>query len=85
MQNHIDIEEVIQTETDFKSRVIEWSQKEKLSFDFKISEQEEKSEKLYTAVLLINKEPKGSGTAFTKKKAEQIAAEQFYQTIENKG
>ena len=81
LENHIDIEEVVQTETDFKSRVIEWCQKEKISFDFKITEQEENNEKLYTAGLVINKELKGKGTAFTKKKAEQLASEQFYQEI----
>lgn len=81
LQNHIDIETVIQTESDFKSRVIEWSQKEKSSFEFKISETEEKNEKFYTAELLINNEPKGKGEAFTKKKAEQAAAEQFYKTL----
>ncbi len=81
LQNHIDVEEIMQTETDFKSRVIEWCQKEKLSFDFKITEQEEKNEKLYIAELHINKISKGSGTAFTKKQAEQLAAEKFYQEI----
>ena len=78
LHNHIDIDEVIQTETDFKSRVIEWCQKEKTSFSFEITEQEEKNEKLYTAELIIGGDPKGSGTAFTKKSAEQLAAEQFY-------
>lgn len=81
LQNHIDIEEVIQTETDFKSRVIEWCQKEKLNFDFKITEEEERNEMLYTAELIINKETKGKGTAFTKKEAEQLASEQFYKQI----
>ena len=82
LQNHIDIEEVIQTESDFKSRVIEWCQKEKLSFDFKISEAEEKNERLYTAELLVNKVSKGKGMAYTKKQAEQAAAEKFYKVIE---
>ena len=81
LQNHIDIEEVIQTETDFKSRVLEWCQKEKLSFDFKISETEERKGKLYVAELIVNDELKGKGSAFTKKKAEQAAAEQFYKEI----
>ncbi len=78
IHNHIDIESVIQTDTDFKSRVIEWSQKEKVRFEFKISESEEKNEKLYIATLLIDNELKGKGTAYTKKQAEQLAAEQFY-------
>lgn len=78
LQNHIDIDEVIQTETDFKSRVIEFCQKEKISCNFKMSDTEENNEKLYTAELIIDKEIKGRGTAFTKKKAEQLASEQFY-------
>lgn len=81
LQTHIDIEEVITTETDFKSRAIEWCQKEKLNFDFVISEKEEKNEKLYTAELVIEDVIKGSGTAYSKKRAEQLAAEQFYKTI----
>jgi ribonuclease-3 len=81
LRNHIDIEEVIQTETDFKSRVLEWCQKDKKEVIFKISEKEEQNEKLYTAVLIVDEEQKGLGTAYTKKQAEQIAAEKFYQEI----
>jgi len=77
---HIDIEEVMQTETDFKSRVIEWCQKNKQPIDFKITESEINNEKIYEATLLIDNLNKGIGKAFTKKKAEQIAAEQFYNT-----
>lgn len=82
LQNHIDIEALIQTESDFKSRVIEWCQKEKLNFEFKISEQEQKNGRLYLAELIVNEELKGRGEAFTKKQAEQIASEQFYKEIE---
>ncbi|MBL4668512.1 MAG: ribonuclease III [Flavobacteriales bacterium] len=82
LQNHIDIEEVIQTETDFKSRVIEWCQKEKLSFDYKITQQEEKKGKLYVAELLVDNIPKGRGISYTKKQAEQLASEQFYKVIQ---
>ena len=81
IQNHIDIEELIQTESDFKSRVIEWCQKEKFRFEFKISPSDETNEKMYTAALFINDELKGKGIAFTKKQAEQAAAEQFYKTL----
>ena len=79
LHNHIDIEEVLNTETDFKSRVIEWCQKEKQDFEFLI--EENTTNKTYIANLLINKETKGFGEAYTKKKAEQLASEQFYKTI----
>lgn len=81
IQNHIDIETLIQTESDFKSRVIEWSQKEKASFEFKTVETEEPNGRMYTAELIINDEIKGKGVAFTKKQAEQSAAEQFYKEV----
>jgi len=79
LHNHIDIEEVLNTETDFKSRVIEWCQKEKQDFEFII--EENATNKTYTANLLVNKEMKGFGEAHSKKKAEQLASEQFYKTI----
>ena len=81
LHNHINIEEVIQTETDFKSRVLEWCQKEKLSFYFKITEEDRSQGKFYLAELIINEELKGKGAAFTKKKAEQLASEEFYGQI----
>ena len=81
LQNHIDIETVIKTETDFKSRTIEWCQKEKLDFDFLLSEKEEGKGSFYLAKLMVNGTLRGTGTAFSKKKAEQIAAEMFYKTI----
>ncbi len=79
--HYLDIDSVINTETDFKSRVIEWCQKQKLNFDFVITEKEEGNDKLYTASFVINEETKGVGTAHSKKKAEQVAAEEFYKTI----
>ena len=82
LQNHVDIEELIQTESDFKSRVIEWCQKEKLKFEFKVSEQDQLKGKLYLAELIVDEELKGRGEAFTKKQAEQIASEQFYKVLE---
>jgi ribonuclease-3 len=81
LKNHIDIDEVTQTESDFKSRIIEWSQKNKANFEFKITEEEQNNDKLYTAELIINTELKGKGIAYTKKQAEQAAAEQFYKTL----
>jgi len=78
---HIDMEEVIQTETDFKSRVLEWAQKNRKQLAYNITEQDVNKNKLFTAQLLIEDEMKGKGTAISKKRAEQLAAEQFYKEI----
>lgn len=79
--NHIDIDAVMSNETDFKSRVIEYCQKEKLLLEFILSEKEEGKNKIYTATLQIDKTTKGIGVAHSKKQAEQLAAEQFFKTI----
>lgn len=83
LDNHVNINEVIDNETDFKSRVIEFCQKEKKELIFEITEQEEGNNKVYTADLQIDTISKGKGSAFSKKQAEQIAAEQFYKTFDS--
>ena len=78
---HIDIEVVMKTETDFKSRVIEWCQKERLDFEFVFSSDDAANPDLFEALLKINYIIKGKGSAHSKKKAEQLAAQEFYKTI----
>ena len=78
---HIDIEVVMKTETDFKSRVIEWCQKERLDFEFVFSSDDAANPDLFEALLKINNIIKGKGSAHSKKKAEQLAAQEFYKTI----
>jgi ribonuclease-3 len=82
IQTHINLNEVISTESDFKSRVLEWAQKNKIPLKFNITEQENESNKLFTAELLVNNTSKGIGTAYSKKKAEQLASEEFFKTIQ---
>lgn len=76
IKNHIDIDEVETKEIDFKSKVIEWAQKEKVPFEFKLIEEIKTGiDKKYVIELLLNKEVKGKGVHFSKKRAEQMAAE----------
>jgi ribonuclease-3 len=74
---HLDMEEIEQTETDFKSKFIEWAQKEKKSFAFVvIGEVMNGHEKQYIVEARIDQQPCGKGQSISKKKAEQQAAEQ---------
>ena len=81
IENHIDIDEVMHNETDFKSRVIEFCQKEKKPLEFIITEKIEDTHNVYSADLQINRISEGKGIAFSKKEAEQLAAEEFYKKI----
>jgi ribonuclease-3 len=83
LQNHVELNEVIENETDFKSRAIEWAQKNKLKFEFEIEDIENGQTKTYLAKLFIDNQLKGKGEAISKKRAEQLAAEQFLREKED--
>ena len=75
IDKHFDLEALAHTENDFKSKVIEWAQKEKKQFKFKlVKEIEEGNDKRFFIDLYIDNEKAGSGEGFSKKTAEQRAA-----------
>lgn len=74
---HIDLEKVVMTNPNFKSKVIEWAQKSNKEVTFEIIEQKSgnRNYKEFTAQLLVDNKPICTGTGYNKKKAEQDAAE----------
>lgn len=72
--NHVDLHAIETTESNFKSRIINWGQKEKRSVVFETVEDDVK-DKLIKVRLLVDGIELATGTDFVKKKAEQIAAE----------
>ena len=73
LAHHVDLNEIEQADTNFKSRIINWSQREKKNLVFEAADMDNGS-KLITVRLLIDNQEVASGTDFVKKKAEQIAA-----------
>lgn len=74
---HIDMDEVETKEVDFKSKFIEWAQKEKKEFQFEtVVDGADVSDKLFVIQLKVGTEILGSAQHFSKKRAEQIVAEQ---------
>ena len=74
--DYMDMETVLSEESNFKSKILNWAQRnhKKVEFRHKIAEQNRK-ERLYLAQLLIDGEVFTEGLEYTVKKAEQIAAE----------
>ncbi|MBN4081729.1 ribonuclease III [bacterium AH-315-C07] len=73
---YINVEELESTETNFKSKILEWSQKEGKLISFEMLEELGSGHsKQYKMQLLIDDEPFGLGLDHTKKKAEQAAAQ----------
>ncbi len=77
---HADLNEIEELELNFKSKIINWAQKEKKSLVFEMLE-EEMSGKLIKVRLMIDDKEVSRGEDFVKKKAEQIAAEKAYKSL----
>jgi ribonuclease III len=74
---HIDVEELVKKEFNFKSRLLEWTHKEHKTLEFKLrSETTNSANKIYSVDVLIDSMIAGSGEDFSIKKAEQNAAEE---------
>lgn len=75
MQSHFDLDEIIRTTKNFKSKLIEWSQKHGHSIKFETFESKgDNKNRQFKVRLLVNEEEISIGTGFSKKKAEQDAA-----------
>ncbi len=79
---HISLDKLENEETNFKSRIIEWAQKEKrdLTFDI-VSEYGEGRNKFFEACVKLDGQEITRGEGTSKKKAEQIAAHKFCKTF----
>jgi ribonuclease III len=84
IQNNISIVKLQETETDFKSRIIEWGQKHKKSVNFTSYEEFDESlnGNVFITHLIVVDEIMGRGMGISKKDAEQNAARQALQLIE---
>ncbi|SDJ76691.1 ribonuclease-3 [Catalinimonas alkaloidigena] len=72
---HFDLDQVVQTNLNFKSRLIEWAQRENQSIRFEIIEESgSQHSREFVAQVVVNDEAISTGNGFSKKKAEQAAA-----------
>jgi len=79
---HFDLEMIIQENPNYKSKIIEWSQKENKELRFEIIEiKEEKFYKEFTAQVYLEGEALAIGKGLNKKKAEQEAAQKSLQQL----
>jgi ribonuclease-3 len=73
---HVDIHTLEQTETNFKSKLIEWCQRHGKDITFEIVPNEEgENTKLFTVQVNVDGENCATGRDYNKKNAEKLAAE----------
>lgn len=79
---HVDILTLEKTETNFKSKLIEWCQRQGKEISFELLENKEgESNRLFTVVVMIGGEPFGRGVDYNKKNAEKLAAEKTCEAL----
>ena len=76
INKHIDLETISRKEMNFKSRLIEWSQKHKYEVSFELIEQlrDEDSSPMFHTEVKVEGLSAGKGTGYSKKESQQNAA-----------
>ena len=83
MRIHLDIEDIEKNDINFKSRLLEWAQKEKHHLEFKLTGTKgEGFDKLYEVQVIIDEKEYGKALDYSIKGAEQLAAEKTLHMME---
>ena len=85
LNKYLDLDLIVKTDTDYKSLVFEWVQKNKSNLIFTYSEEYDFNLKksVFSTVLSIDKEEFGVGHGSSKKEAEQEAANQTWKKLKD--
>ncbi len=84
-RKYLDLEKIVDTDTDYKSLVFEWTQKTKadLTFEYKEEYNVTLRKSVFSATLLIDKKIWGTGQGASKKEAEQEAAGKAWSSLKD--
>lgn len=75
---HYDLDQLTSVITNYKSRLLEWSQKQNKDLRFEIIDE---ADRRFTSQVFLNDEAMETGFGFSKKKAEQDAARKTYELL----
>jgi len=78
IKDYVDVERLLATETNFKSKLIEYTQSKKIPYKFQTSGIENESSKFFQCKLFVGAESSIIGEGNSKKRAEQEAARLFF-------
>ena len=76
IKEHLNIEHVLKSEVDFKSRLIEWGQKNKIDVNFEVTDSsyDEQNNPVFVSCVKVAGVEIGSGKGYSKKESHQMAA-----------
>lgn len=79
--NFFNIKDLVTIDTNYKSRLIEWGQKNKVNINFVTEESSRARRNKFCCIVCMDKEEKGRGEGSSKKEAEQNAAKIVVDTL----
>jgi ribonuclease III len=80
---NFDLKAIVESDLNFKSKLIEWAQRENKEVRFEILEVKSKhNHKEFTAQVIVDNQPVGLGYGYSKKKAEQDAAQKSCELLD---
>ena len=82
---YLNIDKISRKEVNFKSKLIEWSQKSKLEVSFELIEQflDQDSNPVFQTEVRIEGLPAGTGTGYSKKESQQNAAQMAIKKVKD--
>ena len=85
IKQHINIDTVLKSEVDFKSRLIEWGQKYKVEVVFEVTDSsyDEQNNPIFESRVLVGGIELGSGKGYSKKESHQKAAKKAIKKLRN--
>lgn len=85
LKQYIDLDKMSRKEVNFKSKLIEWSQKNKLELSFELIEQvyDKDYNPIFRTEILIEGISAGKGTGYSKKESQQSAARTALKKLKN--
>jgi len=86
LNKYLDLNIIVNTDTDYKSLVFEWVQKNRSNLIFTYNEEYDFNQKksVFSTILIIDKKEFGKGVGSSKKEAEQLAARQALKRLKDK-
>lgn len=85
IEEHINMDTVLKSEVDFKSRLIEWGQKHKVDVTFELvdSSYDEQNNPIFKSIVLVGGLDLGSGKGYSKKESHQKASKKAIKRLRN--
>lgn len=85
INRYIDLDKISRKEVNFKSKLIEWSQKSKMEVSFELIEQflDKDSNPVFQTEIRIEGLPAGTGTGYSKKESQQNAAQMAIKKVKD--